>query len=142
MTSVISREVALGLAVALAACGGDDRFSPTVETVVGSYTASTFTLTTSAGTTNLLTSGATVSVTLAADGSTTGRLFVPGGAEDGGDFDADLAGTWALAGSTVTFSQTADTFIRDVAFTATRNRLTAEGTFDEETVRLVLTKAG
>jgi hypothetical protein len=142
MTSGISREVALGLALTLAACGGGDSFSPTVETVAGSYTASTFTLTTSAGTTNLLTSGATVSVTLAADGSTTGHVFVPGGAEDGGDFDADLAGTWALTGSTVTFNQTADTFIRDVAFTTTWNRLTGEGTFGDVTLHLVLTKTG
>ncbi len=77
---------------------------------------------------------------LAADGTTTGRLFVPGGAEGGGDLDADLTGTWTLDGSTVTFSQTADTFIRDATFTASRNRLTGEGVFQGLAIRLVLDK--
>jgi hypothetical protein len=54
--------------------------------------------------------------------------------------DADLAGTWTLSGSTVTFNQAADTFIRDVEFEASENRLTGEGTFGEETIRLVLIK--
>jgi hypothetical protein len=79
-------------------------------------------------------------VTLAADGSTIGRLFVRGGAENEGDVDADLTGTWTLTGSTVTFEQTADTFIRDVEFTAGKNSLTGEETFIGTTVRLVLTK--
>ncbi len=45
-------------------------------------------------------------------------------------------------GGVVTFAQSADTFIRDVAFTASRNRLSGEGTFDSGTIRLVLTKGG
>jgi hypothetical protein len=134
-------KVALSLSVALAGCGGDS-FSPTVETIAGAYTASTFTVTGSDGTTDQLASGATVSVTLAEDGSTTGHVFVPGGAEDGGNFEADLAGTWSLAGTTVTFSQTADTFIRDIQFTASKNRLTGEGTFEDVTIRLVLARTG
>jgi hypothetical protein len=132
--------VALSCAFALTACG--DSFSPTTETVAGSYTASSFTVTSAAGTSDLLASGATASVNLAADGTTTGRLFVPGGSENGEDLDEDLTGTWTLSGSTVTFSQTADTFIRDVEFTATRNRLSSEGTFGEFTIRLVLSKTG
>ena len=141
MRSVMTRLGRLCLALALGACGGNDSFSPTTETVAGSYTGTTFTLTSSAGTTDLLALGATVTVTLVSDGTTTGRLFVPNGAEDGGDLDADLAGTWALVGNTVTFSQTADTFIRDVAFTAGPNRLTGEDTFSGVTIRLVLSKA-
>jgi hypothetical protein len=138
----ISRKVVLSLVLGLAACGGDDSFSPTEETVAGSYTASTFTLTTSAGTTNLLGQGATVSLNLAADGTTTGRLFVPGGADDGGDLEEDLVGTWTLVGSTVTFNQAADTFIPDTEFLATRNTLTGEDSFGGTTLRLVLTKTG
>lgn len=133
-------KVALSWALALTACG--DSFSPTTETVAGSYTASSFTVTSLAGTSDLLASGATASVNLASDGTTTGRLFVPGGSENGEDLDEDLTGTWTLSGSTVTFNQTADTFIRDVEFTATRNRLSSEGTFGEFTIRLVLSKAG
>ena len=137
MRSSILRGVALALTIALAACGDD--FSPSVENVAGSYTASTFTYRTDEGTTDLLALGAIVSIDLAEDGTTTGEIFIEGG-EDGGDLEEDLAGTWTLTGSTVVFDQGADTFIRDVEFTADEDRLTGEDTFDEVTIRLVLTK--
>jgi hypothetical protein len=37
-----------------------------------------------------------------------------------------MVGTWALAGDSVTFDQTADTFVRDYVFTASRGRLHSE----------------
>jgi hypothetical protein len=126
--------------VLLLACGGSDSFTPTEETVAGTYGASVFTVTGFSGTTDLLLAGATVDATLAPDGTTSGRLFVPGGDEGGGDLDEDLTGTWTLAGQTVTFSQTADTFIRDVEFIAGRNTLTGEGTFSGLNVVLQLVK--
>jgi hypothetical protein len=132
--------VAVAVAFLLASCGGDDSFSPTVDNVSGSYSASSFTVTTPAGAVDLLALGASVEVTLAPNGTSTGRLFVPGAAEGGGDLDQDLTGTWTLSGSTVTFNQTADTFIRDAQFTAGRNQLTGEGTFGGQTVRIVLKK--
>jgi hypothetical protein len=125
----------------LLACGGSDSFTPTEETVAGTYEASTFTLTSSSGTTDLLLAGATVEATLAPDGTTSGRLFVPGGEEDGSDLDEDLTGTWTLTGQTVTFTQTADTFIGEAEFTAGRNTLTAEGTVTEGSIFLQLVKA-
>jgi hypothetical protein len=142
--SLMPRVVLLTWALGLGACGGDGEssFSPTVANIAGSYVALSFTVTSSVGTTDLLALGSTVTVTLAADGTTTGRLFVPGGAEGGGNLDEDLAGTWTLAGTTVTFSQTADTFLRDVPFTATRDQLTSEGVFQGQTIRLVLGKSG
>lgn len=140
MRAPFRRSAALCLALLLAGCGDEDGFSPTVETVAGSYSASSFTIGSAAGTVDLLALGSSVAITLAPGGTTTGRLFVPGGAEGGGDLDADLTGTWTLEGSTVTFNQTADTFIRDAQFTASRDRLTGEGTFDGQTVRLVLNK--
>jgi hypothetical protein len=134
--------VALTLALALGGCGGEDTFSPTAATVAGSYTASALTLTSSVGTTDLLALGSTVAITLAADGTTSGRLFVPGGEDDGSDLDVDLAGTWTLSGSTVTFNQTGESFIRDAEFTAGPNRLNGEGEFSGAIIRLVLGKAG
>jgi hypothetical protein len=125
----------------LYACGGSDSFTPTEETVAGTYEASTFTLTSFTGTTDLLLAGASVDATLAPDGTTSGRLFVPDGEEDGSDLDEDLTGTWTLSGQTVTFNQTADTFIGEAEFTAGRNTLTAEGTFDGVSVFLQLVKA-
>lgn len=140
MPRLVARVVLTCLLATVAGCG-DDAFSPTAESVAGSYSASEFTATSDElGTFDLLAVGAEVTVTLAADGTTTGRLFVPGGAEDNSDLDADLTGTWTLDGSTVTFSQTADTFIRDAPFTASRNRLTGEGVFQGLTIRLVLDK--
>jgi ABC-type Fe3+-hydroxamate transport system substrate-binding protein len=142
MRSLISRVGILGVALTLAACGGgSDSFSPTTETVAGDYTAQVFTLTSSVGTTDLLALGATVAVTLKPDGTTTGQLFVPGGAQGGGDLTADLAGTWTLTGTTVTFSQTSDTFIQNVDFTAGPGNLIGEGSFSGAAVRLVLEKA-
>ena len=120
MRSRIGSRGALVLAVALGCCGDDDTFSPTMETVAGSYSGATFTVTTAAGTVDLLAQGSHVTLNLATDGTTTGQLFVPGGDEDGGDLDADLTGTWTLSGSTVTFDQAADTFFPDVEFAAGR----------------------
>jgi hypothetical protein len=67
-------------------------------------------------------------------------MFVPGVGEEGGDLDADLAGAWALSGTTVTFDQDADTFMRDTPFTAAPGRLRGEETSGTEAVVLVLTK--
>src|SRR5215210_6896544 len=105
------------------ACGGDDSFSPTVENVAGTYQASTLTATQSGITVNLLSLGGTVDIVLNQDGTTTGRVFAPGLDQGGQDLDVDLAGTWTLQGETVTFDHAGDTFIRDIPFTAERNRL-------------------
>ena len=87
-----------------------------------------------------LVQGSEVEITLAPDGTTTGRVFVPRAGEDGGDLDADLTGTWALSRGGVTFDQTADTFIRDVRFTADRNRLIGKASLGHPLIDLVLTK--
>ena len=100
------------VAFTLAAVGCDNATEPTMAEVVGTYEAVEFTAAADGDTTDQLARGATLEITLADDGSTVGSLFVPGGAEDGGDFQADLAGSWALDAGTVTFEQDADTFIR------------------------------
>ena len=143
MRFLVTRASTLALAAILSSCGDDDNdvFSPTTDNVVGSYSAETFTVTSSAATVDFLALGAEVDVILATDGTTTGHLFAPGAGEDGEDFEADLTGTWTLTDSTVTFDHEGDTFIRDVEFTATRNRLTGEETFEDQTVRLVLAKS-
>jgi hypothetical protein len=133
--------VTLSLVLALSGCGDDSSFSPTVESVAGAYSATIFTLDVGAGTVNQLVLGADVAMTLTSDGTTTGHLFVPGAGEGGRDLDADLTGTWTLNRGGVTFDQTADTFIRDVRFTADRDRLTGEAPSGHNTVHLVLTKS-
>lgn len=141
MRTRIRSGAALMFVLAIAACGDDDEgFNPTVDDVAGSYTATTFTVTSGAGEVDLLGIGASVTATLDADGTTTGRLLVPGAGEGGGDLDEDLAGTWSLNGSTVTFSQSNSTLISDVDFAVGPNTLTGEGMFQGSLILLVLSR--
>jgi len=133
------RSAALAIALLLASCGDDDAFSPTVANVSGSYSASSFTVTSLSGVVDLLASGASVQITLGSDGATTGRLLLPDG-DTGGDHDEDLAGTWELSGDTVTISPRGPSLLRFAQFTATLDQLTGERLLSGETLRLVLTR--
>lgn len=137
----LRRLIALG-AVSLLACGGDDGpVGPTVAEVAGTYTATTFTGTQGGTTTDLLAAGASVTATLAPDGTSTGRLFVPATVSGGlGTVDEDLGGTWQLNGTTVRFNQAADTFLRDLVLAVGVNRLQGEDVFAGVTLRITLTK--
>ena len=106
----------LGIA-AIIACGSD---STPPSVVAGSYTATQFTTTGSSGQTNQILAGSTLNLTLASGGGVTGHLHI---AASGADpvFDADMAGTWTRTGNTIDFSQTADTFIRNMPFTIEAN---------------------
>jgi len=138
---MIRRGTVLCMALALAACGGDDDdgFDPTVDDVAGSYSASAFTLTSGNGDFDLLAIGASVTATLNADGTTTGRLQVPG-VGGGGTIDEDLAGAWSLSGTTVTFSPSASSLLTDVDFAVGPGTLTGEGVYQGAVLLLVLTK--
>jgi len=131
-------QVSLCLIAVLAAC--DDPFSPTVANVSGSYHATTLLVTDSAGVTDYLAIGSSITLQLDAAGTVSGHLLIVGGNEGGGDLEADMVGTWALAGDTVSFDQTADTFVRDWGFKAGERRLTMDHTGGGVTVNLVLTK--
>jgi hypothetical protein len=126
------------LCVAALACG--DTTAPTVADVAGSYGAATFTTQDVTGTTDLLAQGTLLNIVLTADGNTTGRLLVPGGNDDGSDFDADLAGTWLLHGDTVDFEHAADTFVRDMPFLFSGGKLSGQATFSGTNVKVVLAK--
>jgi hypothetical protein len=139
MLALGARLGTLGLTLGLLACG-DDGFTPTEDTVAGTYIATTFLVTSTTPPTDLLALGMTLTLTLAPDGTCTGRLFLPEGGDNGVDLDEDLTGTWFLNAGTVTFEQSADTFVRDAVFTAEANALTTEDTFGDTGIRLVLTK--
>jgi len=116
----------------------------TPQEITRTFSATTFTTTTDGSSTDQLAEGATLDITLHEDGTTTGRLFIPGGAEDGGDLDRDLSGTFSFneTNQTVTFDHVADTFVRDMTFSAGELngvvQLEGEETFSGTTVRLVL----
>jgi hypothetical protein len=122
----------------LVACS--DPFKPTTENVVGDYSLQALTTTDSGGTVNWVTAGATCTISLAANGTTTGHLFLPGADTGGVDFNADMPGTWALSGDSISFDQAADSFVRDMSFGALENRLAGDHTFTGTRVRFVLTK--
>ena len=84
----------------------------TQSNVAGTYSATRLETVTGGVTTDQLAAGATLTLALAANGSVTGRRSVPNGDEGGGNLDESMAGTWVLSGGSVTFSQTADTFVR------------------------------
>lgn len=114
--------------------------APTIEAVAGAYHATTFAVLQAGATTNLLAAGGLIALTLTVDGTTSGRVFVPGGGESGEDFEADLAGTWTLEGWTVTLDHPADTFLRDVSFAVHGHQLSSEATFSDVTITVVLAK--
>lgn len=138
----VGQMIALGLVLGLGGCGDDDSFGPTAENVAGAYSALVFTLDVGVGPINELVLGAEVAVTLAPDGTTQGRLFLPGGGANGGDLDVDLTGTWALNRGAITFDLTADTFLRGVRFAADRDRLTGEATAGHQLIHLTLSRNG
>lgn len=127
--------------VALVSCRVGDVFVPTPDNMVGAYTATQLVTADPSSVVNWLDVGGSLTLTLNADGTTTGHLFLPGGAEGGGDVDADMAGTWLLIGHTVQLGQTADTFVREMNFTADLDRLAGDQYFGTTLrVIIVLTK--
>ena len=138
---------ALVAVLVLGACENPSSPEPlTMRQVAGTYGASqgfgaiTFKANFGGETMDLLAEGATVQITLSADGKTTGYLFVPGADEDGSDFDADLAGTWTLKGDTVRFAHDADTFIRDMPFLVNGDQLEGDEDFGDGRIQLVFRK--
>ena len=105
--------ILLGIA-GMVACGGGDSTAPP-SVLVGSYNAVQFVTTGSSGQTNQILAGSTLSINLMPNGTTTGHLHM---AESGGNsaFDADMAGTWTQTGNSVTFSQAADSFVRNITW--------------------------
>ena len=126
------------LVAAVLACSGD-AFAPTAQNMAGTYYASTLTFTDAGGTTDILAAGGShITLTLMGNGTAGGSMLIKGGNEDGSDFAADLAGTWQLAGSTITFDQTADTFVDDMPFTAQKGRISGQLTTADGTIRVAL----
>lgn len=124
--------------LAVMACGSDNSTGPDMDDVSGAYDATTFTASALGTDHDLLQSGASIHLVLEADGTTTGRLIVPASDLTGESVDADLAGTWSLKGSTVTLSQDADTFIRDVPLTVDGSQLVGDQTIQGVTIHVIL----
>lgn len=128
-------------ALLLVAGACSESFSPSTDTIAGTYIATTLASTTGGVRTDQLAAGATLTITLEANGTTAGLLFVPDGGENGEDVTASLAGTWGVSGDEVTFTQSADTFVRDMTFTATKDRLAGDETLSDTRIEVTLSRA-
>lgn len=118
LCSVNTGRVSLLLPILVLMACVDGVTGPSRGVIATSYLGTYFTTTSSGGQdTDQLAAGSTLSITLHADGTTSGHLHVAASATDP-VFDADLAGTWTLNGSTVNITTAADTFIRNMPFTA------------------------
>jgi hypothetical protein len=98
------------------ACGDDGITDAPVD--AGAYTASSFTITPDGQSEiDVLTSGGSLSITIGANNTTTGVLFLPESVTGSTALNASMAGTVARVGDQVSFVQASDTFVRDLLFT-------------------------
>lgn len=122
---------ALGLLCLLALLGcGDDPVGPARSSLVGEYAATVFTLTTGAGTVDMLQDGWIV-MSLSENGTTSGSLRAHANGEE---INADLTGTWTYnrAQGIVTLQQAADTFLGDTPLAVSKQGAQVEltGSYD------------
>ena len=125
-------------AIASSACADDPIVPP--AGAPGDYRATRLALSTSGPPVNLLAVGASLSLTLGEDHTTTGRLQLPASVTGGEPVDASLTGAWRQSHDTVFFSGPADTFIRDVPFLIRGATLVADNTASGTRVQVTLSK--
>ena len=127
------------LAATLSGCGGSTAPNPIIE---GPYTATTFRVVPQGqALIDVLAAGGSLSITIAPNGTTTGTLNVPASAAGGTAFTASMAGTAVLTGSTVRFTQNADSFVRNLDRTVSGKTLSVQGlTAGSGTFTITLTR--
>jgi hypothetical protein len=103
---------------------------------VGLYSASQFTTTANGVTVDQLAEGVTLTITLAANGTTTGTLTVPAA----GSGALDLTGTWTRDGGVVTFHHATQTFLDVLPFQLVGDQLEAEGLVGPGVIRVTLSR--
>lgn len=128
----------LGVGILMISCSSSTE-APPVDQVAGTYDATTFTLSGEVEG-DVLAAGGTLTMVLSPDGTTTGTLVVPAAFNDGEQLVADMAGTYVVSGSQVTFQQAADTFVRDMTWDVGPGTLGASGAFGAVTVTVLLTR--
>ena len=132
----ILRQVLLVFSLPFAfAC--NDALSP--EALAGTYVATTFTFS-GPVTGDVLSAGGSFTITLNADGTADGSLFVPASLAGGVALNTNLVGTYTLVGETITFTHEADTFVRDATWTVDGSELHGTGTFSGVTITVVLSR--
>ena len=123
--------------VALVACS--EAFQPTVDNVIGSYRARTFTIIKGTDTTDLLKAGAMFYINLSPRGSTSGYVYVPAIGVDP-EVIEDIDGTWTLSQGLILIDQTGGNFVQNMAFFAERRQLYASRSSPSIGVRALMIK--
>jgi hypothetical protein len=119
-STIVRRLLAASLLVAASACGSTDA-SP----LAGNYVATTFQVTpTGQSMIDVIAQGGTLGISIADDNSTSGTLFIPASVA-GEALTESMTGTAVQTGNTVRFTQTSDTFVRDLTFTLNGSTLQA-----------------
>ena len=136
-SSIRSRLFPAALLLVLAGCS-DDPIGP--ADIAGPYTATTLNVVEGPDTTNILTGGGSLTITLNANGTTSGQLFVPAALNNGTEVNASMDGTFAITNGIVRFDQAADTFVRDMPFTPAGKTLSGNVDFSGSRVIVVLTR--
>jgi len=134
----------LVLAALLGGCG-EGSSGPGVSSgnqAPGNYQATVYTITQSGQTEDLLAMGASIDLTLAPSGTTTGSLVVPGAGAGGTDFQADLAGTWVQSGTEVMLDHPTTTFLRDMVLSLSGATLTGDLQVSGAVISVELTRTG
>lgn len=103
---------------------------------VGAYSATQFTTTANGVTTDQLAEGVTISLTLAAEGTTSGSLNVPAASS----VPLDLSGTWTRRSGVITFHHATQTFLDVLPFTLVGNQLHAEGLVGPGVIHVTLVR--
>jgi hypothetical protein len=136
---IILRSVAAPLLFALVASSCGDPAGPT--TIVGTYQATTLNFApTGLPSINILGLGGSLTVTIAADNTTTGSLVIPD-LTGGSPTTISLVGTAVRSGNTVTFQPTVDSPISGVPFDIDGNTLNGSVIIPGEgTAFIVLTR--
>lgn len=99
------------------ACGGGDDTTGPGGLQAGTYVATTFVVQPAGqAPINVLGAGGSLSITINANGTTSGALVVPAAVTGGAAVNESMAGTVTVTQLTVTFQQTADTFVRDLSW--------------------------
>ena len=132
-----------GLPVLLLACGGST--APAANSVAGSYIPVIWVTTGGTGQTSELQVGSTLQLTLHANGLTSGHLHIAATGSRPA-FDADMSGSWTQTGSTISISQSIDTFVQHTSFEMSPDPvsgwdLTGSTTFGGNQVQIILTPA-
>lgn len=126
MNRFTSTVVAAVAALTIAACGGDDSTAPSQSPLAGTYTATTLRITEGGFSADALALGVRLTLTLSGTSTVAGSLTVPAAVSESGANEVEnLTGTFAQTGTTVRFTQAADTFVRDIPFTVVGNTLSA-----------------